>query len=370
MSNNNSDFTPNYGDSKFEKKKHFGFDKDTNSITFRILPQPKGVKFGTPAYNERKFDATWHRYINSVFGFKNMEGKLRVFESPLVKNNKTKMIDVPCAATELINSLKGKLEEAKAVNGDAAVISRLNQLVGMNGTYSINANQHMNVVLLDGSIGELRLRHKAFLVLKAEIDKLRNEGVDPVSLDNGRFFTVSRSVNGRDTVFSASVYKEKIHVDGIGEVEKPFAHSVNDDIRTRLETEGFDLNTIFLRLTSDEVAQIVKEADLSSGKSPACDRFFDLRWKAERDAKKGNAPTATATATQATPPATPAQTAAPAQAQGSQEPGGPASQATTASSTATTVAPTQVKAQGSQEAPLVISELSDADFWKSVNIQI
>lgn len=364
---NNNDWNPNYGDkTQFAKKKHFKFDKDTNTITFRILPQPKGERFGTPTYDKTSWDSTWHRYISSIFGFKNSEGKFRIFESPLEKNNRTKMVDVPCAATDLINSLKGKLEEAKATNADPAVVSHLNQLVGMKGVYNVDTNQHMNVLLLDGSIGELKLRHKAFVALKAEIDKLRTEGVDPLSLENGRFFVMTRTINGRDTVFSASVYKEKIKIEGIGEVEKPYAHAVGEDVRKRLELEGFKLDSIFTKLTSDEVSQVVKEVDLSSGKSPACDRFFDLRWKAGRDAKKvqsstsneddnqdnTDSPTEDSVLTQIT------QTADVT--------------SVTASTTAATIIGSNVPPVTAQTAakPPVVDELSDEAFFNAIGVKL
>lgn len=324
MSNNN-DWAPNYGgNTQFVKKKHFGFNKDTNTLVFRVLPQPKGYKYGSVEYNNTPFDGTWHRYISTIFGFKNTEGKLRVYESPLVKKNK--VVEVPCAATDFINNLKAKLEEAR-ISGNSAVQSKLNQLVGQKGVYNTNNNQHMNVVLLDGQIGELQLRYKAFLSLKAKIDKIRkgapNElGFDPLSFNNGRFFIMTRSNTGKDTTFDVEIYKEKIDVPGHGKVDKDLVHVITPEILAKLEVEGYDLNNIHSKVTSEECAQIVAEVDLMSGKSPACDRIFDARWKAERTAKKSQAepeqyadddndnddtaPTTTATSvTSTTGPATP-----------------------------------------------------------------
>lgn len=285
-----NEWNPNHGDNKFKKKSHFGFNKEVNSITFRVLPQPKGFPYGSMEYNNTPFDSTWHKFHAVIFGYKNTEGKHRSFESPLVKNNKTKMIEVPCAATERVNELKAKLEEAR-VTGNAAIQPRLNALVGLKGVYNIDNNHHMNVVLLDGTIGELKLRHKAFLALKVEIDKLRvgspdDVGFDPLSFQNGRFFTVTRSTAGRETTFNVSVYKEKVEVAGMGRLEKPLVHILTPEVLARLETDGFRLDDVCMKVTSDECAQIVAESDLMSGKSPACDRFFDQRWKARREAGK------------------------------------------------------------------------------------
>lgn len=286
-----NDWNPNHGGkTQYKKKEHFAFDKDTSTIVFRILPQPKGFKYGSVEYNNTPFDATWHKFHSVIFGYKNMEGKYRIFESPQVKNNKTKMIEVPCAATDRINDLKAKLEEAR-VTGNEAVMKKLNALVGLKSVYSINNNQHLNVMLLDGRIGELQLRYKAFLNLKVEIDKLRagstdEAAFDPLSFINGRFFTMTRNTLGRDTTFPVNVYEETVEIPGHGKMKKPLVHVMTPEIFQRLEVEGWDLDKIHLQVTSEECAQIVAESDLMTGKSPACNRIFDDRWKAEREARK------------------------------------------------------------------------------------
>ncbi len=287
----NDNWTPNHGGkTQYAKKKHFAFNKDTNTIIFRVLPQPKGFKYGTVEYNNTPFSGDWHKFHTAIFGYKNTDGKFRTFESPLVKDNKAKTIKVPCAATDMITALKAKLEEARAT-GNAAVQPKLNTLVGLKGVYSIDNNQHLNVVLLDGSIGELKLRYKAFLALKAEIDKLRagskdELGFDPLSFRDGRFFVMTRNSAGRDTVFNVSVYKEKVEVAGYGKLEKPLVHSITPELLARLEVEGFNLDEIYPKVTAEECAQIVAEADLMSGKSPAVNRIFDDRWNAKRNANK------------------------------------------------------------------------------------
>lgn len=285
----NDNWTPNHGGrTQYAKKKHFAFNKDTNTIIFRVLPQPKGFKYGTLEYSNTPFSGDWHKFHAAIFGYKNTEGKFRTFESPLVKKNK--VVEVPCAATDMITTLKAKLEEARAT-GNAAVQPKLNALVGLKGVYNIDNNQHLNVVLLDGSIGELKLRYKAFLALKAEVDKLRagsqdELGFDPLSFNNGRFFVMTRNSAGRDTVFNVSVYKEKVEVAGYGKLEKPLVHSITPELLARLEVEGFNLNEIYPKVTAEECAQIVAEADLMSGKSPAVNRIFDDRWNAKRNANK------------------------------------------------------------------------------------
>ncbi len=277
------DWNPKYsGESNFKKKNHFKL-KDA-PIVARILPQPKGLKFGSPEYNATEFNPRWSEYHSVHFGYKNMEGKHRPFESPLVKNNKTKMIEVPDAALDRLNDLKAKYEAAR-MNLDGAAAAALNTLIGQRGVYNVDNNHHMNVILLDGSIGELKLRYKAKLALDNEIKRLRTEGVEPLSFDDGRFFVFTRSGLGKDTTFTVSVYTEKLEVKDHGRVDKPVSHKVTPEILARLETEGFDLTTLFNKPSGEEVAQIVAESDLRSGKSPACDRVFDAKWKAAKAAR-------------------------------------------------------------------------------------
>lgn len=282
-------WNPNYGGkTQFKKKNHF--DLSNGPVIARILPQPKYQENG-----EWTRSSDWYQYRSVVFGYKNVEGKHRRFES--CERRKNKEVVVRCAASDRIEAFKAKLEEAKK-GDDAALTAKLNALVGMKGVYNIDRNVHMNVVLLDGSIGELKIRHKAFLLLQDKIQKLKDgvledRKVNPVNLDDGRFFVFSRNVNGRDTTFDVTVYKEKIDVPGVGKVDRDFVHKVDQALLNRLDSEGFDLqgDEIASYLSPDEISQIVNESDLMTGKSPACDRLFDARWKAEREAKKATADT-------------------------------------------------------------------------------
>lgn len=363
----NNDWNPNHGGKQqFKKKNRYQLKDDP--IIFRILPQPKGSEYNSLVYNNTPFSNEWHKFHSIVFGYKNMEGKHRVFESPFVKNNKTKMVESPCAATERVTTLKAKLEEARATS-NAAVQPKLNALVGLKGVYSIDNNQHLNVMLLDGSIGELKLRYKAFLVLKAEIDKLRKgsvdePGFDPLSFTNGRFFVMTRSTAGRDTTFSAAVYKEKVEVPGHGKMEKALVHVITPEILARLEKEGVDLNNVSQKVTAEECAQIVSESDLMSGKSPACNRIFDDRWKANRpnnvDDNGPDAPdpvspavaptVATPTLVSSIPP-----TATPVTAT--------VNQPITSPTVNLTTPPVQAKTQAQ-----AVDEMSDADFFAAIGV--
>lgn len=272
-----SAWNPKYsGESNFKKKNHYKL-KD-GDVVARILPQPKG--------SAAEYNSAWSKFHSVHFGYKNVEGKFRPFESPLVKNNKTKMIEVADPALDRLNDLKTKLENAKA-EMNAPLTAKLNTLVGQKGVYNIDNNHHMNVMLLDGSIGELKLRHKAKLDLDREIKKLRSEGVDPLSFEDGRFFVFNRTGMGNETNFKVTTYTTKVEalVNGNKKmVDEPYSSKIGQDVLFCLENEGFDLETLFSKPTAEEVAQIVAESDLLNGRSPACDRLFDARWKAKREA--------------------------------------------------------------------------------------
>jgi len=279
------------GGKGFKKKNHF--DTSGGDLVARIFPP-----FGT-----LKDKGVWHVYHSVHWGYKNLAGKYRSFESPLVekydKETKTRTVEIADPALDRLNSLTDALKRAKA-EGNEKMIAGLNALVGMKGVYNIDRNHHMNVMLLDGTLGELKIRHKHFLVLKAEIDKLRAEGIDPLSLEDGRFFVFRKVGTGNETSFKADVYKEKIDVPGVGRVERDVVSKIGPEVLSRVNSELFDLDSIFTKLTAAEVAKIVETSELKTGKSPACDEFFDARWKTQNSGNKATQSSAPA-ATQATP---------------------------------------------------------------------
>lgn len=285
----------NYEKTTFKKKNHFAV-KDKPIIARIIGPLGDNVEKGV-----------WSRFHSAVFGYKNKDGKARPFESPLQKKDKGKTIVTPCAATERVNDLKAKLEEAKK-EGNTALAARLDKLIGPNkAVYNIDNNNHMNVILLDGSIGELKIRYKHKLKLDEEINKLRDKKIDPISDDDGRFFIFSKVPNGRDTLFDVEVYKEEIDVPNVGKVTRDVVHKITPEIEKRLDTEAWDLDAIYIKVTAEQCAQIVNESNLLTGISPAVDRIFDDKWAAERKAREAAKAGASAANTTASTGAAPSQ---------------------------------------------------------------
>ena len=346
------------GGKGFKKKNHF--DMSGGSLVARIFPP-----FGTLADK-----GVWHVYHSVHWGYKNLAGGYRPFESPLVekydKETKTRTVEVADPALDRLNSLKEGLERAKA-EGNDKMTKGLNDLVGMRGIYNIDRNHHLNVMLLDGTLGELKIRHKHFLVLKAEIDKLRAEGVDPLDLQDGRFFVFQKVGTGNETSFKADVYKEKIDVPGVGRVERDVVSTIGKEVLARVDSELFDLDGIFTKLTTAEVGKIVETSELKTGKSPACDEFFDARWKAQNAATKAAQSPASATtapaATQAAPATAAATTTAPASpAATTANQNSPATAATQAAPAPTPATP---PAASSQER--AIEDMGDEEFLAWAN---
>lgn len=286
-----SDFgTPNYGGKKEFKKKN-DWSLEQGDQTYRIIP-PRG---------NLKESGHWSKYYSVIWGFKNSQGKLRPFVSPF-ERNEDKSTKVPCAASDMINNLKARLEKAKG-EGDQQAISSLTSLCAYDnatkkpGVYSIDSNHHLNVVDLNGNVGKLKIRHKVKQKLDIEIDKLRAAGIDPLSPEDGRFFTFSKSGKGFDTDVKISVYKQKVQamVDGeMVEVEKAFSHKIDTALANKIKEDAFDLEKLFTFVTSEECKAIVDNVELVSGKSSACDQIFDARWRAQRENKAAQSNSGTA----------------------------------------------------------------------------
>jgi hypothetical protein len=337
-----------YG-AQYTKKKYFKL-KDGETV-FRILP-PMG---------DLADKGIWSVYHSVHYGYKNSEGKLRTFISPLVVNRTNKMIEKPDAALDLINKIKAQVDAAKAA-GDKATADRLMEYAGgPKSRFNLDKNHYVNAMDLQGNIGVLKLRHKAKLALDATIKSLRAQGIDPLSPEDGRFFVFRRAGNALDTTFQVEVYGEKIDVAGIGVVTKQVVHKLTSDIVDRLEAEAVNLDKIFKKLTSEEVQQIVSSVDLKTGISPAVDALFGATPDQGPDgededegATQYSAPTTSqAASAAATPQASAPTTSAPAATPIQQA--APIQQAPAA---AASTAPTTAQAVSSQSDLAFLAELS------------
>lgn len=250
-----------FGQAKFGGNNRQFFKLKDGESVFRII--------GPIADNAE--DGIWHKYWEIHYGYKNSQGKMRVFQSPQVYNQKTKMVEVEDPALLRIKKLVAELETAKK-NKDAAKIQALEKLVGSkNARFNLDKNHYYNVVDLQGNVGVLKIRHRAKLALDAAIKSLRDSGVEPISPDNGRFFVFSRTGTGRDTVYQVRVYKKTITTEQYGEVQQDVVHTITPELARRMFTvnkdgsynykEAANLLTLFKKPTAEEVKRIVEEGE-------------------------------------------------------------------------------------------------------------
>lgn len=320
-------------------KKNYYKLKDGESV-FRILP-PLG---------DLAEEGKWSFFWNVHYGYKNTKGQLRAFQSPLVKNRKSKMIEVADPALDRINALKAEFEKAKlAKNGP--LIEKLDKLVGQKGQYNLDNNHYLNVVDQQGNIGVLKIRHRAKLALDATIKRLREQGVDPLSVDNGRFFVFRRSGMGLDTSFQVDVLTQKRNIPGVGDVLQEVIHTVDAALIGRLSKEAAQLDKLFKRPSSEEVARIVREGATavdeildSETATASAEESFDDTGDYEEPASGATQAAASAPAVQAVPAPAPVQTVQ--------------------------VAPVQTPAPVTQPKTTAqaVNEQSDADFLKSLGL--
>jgi len=230
-------------------KNYFAFRKDQNTFTLRILP-PMG---------ELAESGKWSVYHRVEFGHTGTDGRMKPFLSPRVVNYDG-MVEVESQSHIRREQLKTKMEAAKA-SGDLATQEECNTLLRK---YNQDAKHYMNAVDLQGNVGLFKIGHRGYQALKAEIDRIRKtDGVEPVGIENGRFFVFSRSGKGRDTVYTVQEYKQKQEMIGPNGdkivADVTFNHSVDEKLLNKLETDAFELNKVYPTVTAEQEARIVNE---------------------------------------------------------------------------------------------------------------
>lgn len=241
------------GTPKYEQgnKNYFSFGKDKNSFTLRILP-PMG---------ELADKGKWSVYHKVEFGYVGTDNKMKPFLSPRVVNFEG-MVEVESEAHKRRELLKQQQAAAKEA-GNAQLLEQCTNLLKK---YNQDAKHYMNVVDLNGNVGLFKIGHRGYQALKAEIDRLRSEGVDPIGIDNGRYFVFSRSGRGKDTVYTVVEFKQKQEMEspqGKIVVDVPYPHAINEAIMSKLATDAFELNKVYPSVTPEQEARIVHEGPLA-----------------------------------------------------------------------------------------------------------
>lgn len=207
----------------------------------------------------------WNMYYRVEWGFKNSAGKNRPFQDVRVVNYSNQMVEVESAAHLQRESLKAqKLELTAQLRKDPTNTALKNKFAELNEDikrFNLDAKYYMNAIDLNGQIGLLKVGSRAFKALKLEIDKLRKQGVDPLSVDNGRFFNFNRSNatgNFQDTAYQVTPYKEKVTVNG-ETYEKDKAHKMDESVIERLSSEAYELSSMYPVVTAAQVDRMVKQ---------------------------------------------------------------------------------------------------------------
>lgn len=224
--------------------------KDGSNI-FRILP----------ALGSMAKKGKWHRYMKIEWGHKDSKGNHRPFQDVRVVNNKTKMVEVESDAHLFREDLKAALTAAvdnfKAGKATKADVEAAKENVER---FNLEKKFFVNAINVDGQIVLLKIGYKAMQALEAEIKKLTDTGIDPLSVNNGRFFNFYRSGMGFDTTYSVTVHKENINHPELGMVEKAIVHVLDQSIIDRLGAEATDLadlDKLYPEVTPQQVSTII-----------------------------------------------------------------------------------------------------------------
>ena len=241
--------TMKLGTPKYEQntKNYFAFKKDQNTFILRVLP-PMG---------ELAESGKWSAYHRVEFGHVGTDNRMKPFLSPRVVNYDG-MVEVESESHLRRDLLNNQLKQAKDA-GNAALAEQCNNLLRK---YNQDAKHYMNVVDLQGNVGLFKIGHRGFQALKGEIERLRSEGVDPIGIENGRFFVFSRSGKNRDTIYTVTEYKQKQEMDtptGKVLVDVPFPHAISTAIMNKLGTDAFELDSVYPSVTAEEEYRIVHE---------------------------------------------------------------------------------------------------------------
>lgn len=222
---------------------------------FRILP-PMG---------KLARSGKWSQYYRVEWGYKNSAGKNRPFQDVRVVNYDTKMVEVESAAHLRREALKAKLPElVAALRKDPTNAALKQQYMDTKEAvkrFNLDSKYYLNAIDLNGQIGLLKIGSRAFKALKVEIEKLRKQGVDPLSVDNGRFFNFNRSNatgNFQDTAYQVTTYQERVTVNGES-YTKDKIHKLDESIISRLSDEAFELSGMYPAVTAAQVERMVNE---------------------------------------------------------------------------------------------------------------
>ena len=264
---------------RFKKKNYFSIKKGVQ--VFRIFP----------AMGDAAEKGTWYKYHEVHFGFKGTDGKMLVFQSPEVRNHKTKMTEVSDAAKDRnskiyakMAELKLKLKENPEDKASAAAYAKLEEV---SKRYNSEKRYYYNAMDANGNIGLLKLKTKERAALEAARKLLEaEEGVDPVKVE-GAFLVFNKSGDGAmESTVQVSPHYLKTEVNG-KKVNTLNTHTLSEDLYPKLESDSFDLLNLFIKPTAEEVKEMVEKGAEAVSRVAA---IYRKKPEAKKEEPKTSAP--------------------------------------------------------------------------------
>lgn len=222
------------GNNNYPKKKRFKVEEGNN--IYRILPP-----FKSKSNAIAKF---W-----ALYWVEGTKGK-RPVPSILVKD-KEGNITSPDPLFDKIQSEKLKLESMKKEGKPEAVIKALEESLN-----SLNLDKHyyLNAMNPAGEIGVLKIKYTSWQALKALLEELDKEGMDPINVgpDKGFYLNFKRTT-GDDKRVAYTVEVAKKTVRENGKMVQHFQECpIDDTVLARMEKESEELDKLFKPLSFEE----------------------------------------------------------------------------------------------------------------------
>jgi len=239
-----------------------GTPKDFKAFVKKNIWSPKkgdNIYRVLPPMGQLAESGKWHMYYSVVWGYRGEDGFNRPFKDVRVYNAKNKMVEVESAAHLRAQKLEAMMKEAKEANDEDLMV----KIKMLKDNFNIDNKQYMNVMNLNGEIGVLKLSNKRFKLFQEIIKKVQaEEGIDPRSSQDGRFFNFFKAGDGQETVFQVSVYEEIQDVGNGRRGKFPKVHVLDDATIARFDSEAFDLAEMYPTVTVEQVEEMVKESEM------------------------------------------------------------------------------------------------------------
>ena len=240
------------GKANYGGKKTYSVKKDV-PLVGRIIP-PIG---------DLASKGKWAIYHAVEWGYKGADGRMKPFLDVHVENRKTKMVEVQSPAYLRRAALTKRKDELVAgLKAGTNTQEEVGKAVELVKQFNLDKKFYVNIKLINGEMGVLKINYKLKQALDAEIAILRGKGIDPLSIENGRFFTFS-STNAtgalQDWNFTVKEYKEEVNHPELGLIEKPVVDVLTPEIIDRLEGECSELDKLYKTVTAADVQAFIEE---------------------------------------------------------------------------------------------------------------